>query len=962
MPREVLDISTFDRGIISSPDIEDTPLNAASYSEDVDGDVSEGKLVGRPVDTVISTAFGLAADIGGTIVEDDGKLTLVYQNAISKKLSSVYDVVGTPVAKDLLSPLSHPITTMALHNKEIHVGLGAFQDARPLWIGKPSVKQFGKTPTGELIVENAEVSFSNITPFLHKIVVDATYIYGFEFQGDTLYKITRSSGVVTKSEPGAFVRIQAISDDDPNDVAQLMVYDAGVGTYGIILNVSKSDFTKSNVITLTALPIFDGGIISDMMTTAGRIWLAAYAEDTSSMTLGNDNFVSAGNFIFRVNRTIGNTSLPAIAATPRFQSTGFTTAGNWVTQAGAAASMGITALFPLSLIRISGSYIGVATTCQKILWNTSGEVVYMDSTSTKRRIVHAIHMLPETQIDNAPASIWSFDLSSDSVVRGLPRYNGFYYDGVINGDFYYSRGTTLYKKASVTPTNGVGDYEDVTGPTSVQISLGGAICAKSTTLFITRSNGISGVDKITTALASYAEEYSGGSIGLTVIDNATTDVFLDSRKYYYKAAFQYDGYQHSPLSSVSTAAPISTNGKQITIDLTNIDELSTRISHILLFKASGPVSGGQPDSFYRLVKAIATDDFGWVISGVTASFVVQDDLETTGSAYESLSGMPETLPDSMVNYTLSAAVNGYLFVANCFHTSLPDASHMIFRSKIARFDMFDWSTDFIKLPIVPTAIVGYAGRLFVFDEVNTYKINPDGMYIEDRYEGIGCLSPRSVVVTERGMFYCDRNNIYAHDGRTPIPIGEPIRVPNSSTNSIGWTSAGHTNHKPVLGYLARKEYVVIAVSDVGGRDLFFVFNIAKKRWDLWTVPAGGINVGLIPIFNDLYWSQADALYNLAAHPSTKMPVVWYSGDLTMGDPSQIKRLYKIILRGTGSQGCTYALDSTEVYNSLSGSAPNYDIIPVGTLGRTIRLRLSLLSGNNKLNSASIIFRPLVGKR
>lgn len=68
------------------------------------------------------------------------------------------------------------------------------------------------------------------------------------------------------------------------------------------------------------------------------------------------------------------------------------------------------------------------------------------------------------------------------------------------------------------------------------------------------------------------------------------------------------------------------------------------------------------------------------------------------------------------------------------------------------YSIFDFSTDFIQLKSRPTALINFAGRLYAFDESHIYKINQQNLAIEDIYEGIGCLSKDSIIVTEYGMF------------------------------------------------------------------------------------------------------------------------------------------------------------------------------------------------------------------
>ena len=112
-------------------------------------------------------------------------------------------------------------------------------------------------------------------------------------------------------------------------------------------------------------------------------------------------------------------------------------------------------------------------------------------------------------------------------------------------------------------------------------------------------------------------------------------------------------------------------------------------------------------------------------TGVTSAQFSHEDTGIKGASYEANSELPETLEHTMPNYGVSAQINNYHFVGKCWHPKLDDATTYIFRSKAAKFDTFDWVTDFVKLPTVPTALISFNGRIWAFDDANTYKIEPN---------------------------------------------------------------------------------------------------------------------------------------------------------------------------------------------------------------------------------------------
>ena len=129
-----------------------------------------------------------------------------------------------------------------------------------------------------------------------------------------------------------------------------------------------------------------------------------------------------------------------------------------------------------------------------------------------------------------------------------------------------------------------------------------------------------------------------------------------------------------------------------------------------------------------------------------------------------------------IKYGLSTTINGYHIVGNCYHPEERDMQFYLLKSELDRFDMFNWTAGGrrLKLPNIPTALASFNGRLYAFDKHNIYTIDPNTFSILDTYEGIGCSSADSIIVTEYGMCFVDMSNIYVHDGRSPKPVGSAI--------------------------------------------------------------------------------------------------------------------------------------------------------------------------------------------
>ena len=115
---------------------------------------------------------------------------------------------------------------------------------------------------------------------------------------------------------------------------------------------------------------------------------------------------------------------------------------------------------------------------------------------------------------------------------------------------------------------------------------------------------------------------------------------------------------------------------------------------------------------------------------------------------------------------------------------------MLFRSLPGKFSVFNWTDDFLALPKKPLALASFGGKLYVFTRENLYRVNPDAMYIENVMSGVGVLNQNSVVVTDFGMFFCDANNMYHHDGTVPKAIGGTVLYnQNNPEWAIGYKRA-----------------------------------------------------------------------------------------------------------------------------------------------------------------------------
>ena len=380
---------------------------------------------------------------------------------------------------------------------------------------------------------------------------------------------------------------------------------------------------------------------------------------------------------------------------------------------------------------------------------------------------------------------------------------------------------------------------------------------------------------------------------------------------YYKLSYVYDGFQEGPLSKATFKEPISIDSKYIKlifeVPSSSFLNLNPRITHINIYRKN------EIDSLYRLVKSVSLkpSDNQLVKRGAGYRYKFND--ESVGVSYEGLNGVSEVLDNFTPNYSLSCQANDFLFVAKISHPEIENGEHIMLRSKQGKFSIFDWSNDFLDLPTQPIAMASFANRIFMWDENNIYIINPQEMYIEEKTEGIGILNSQSFVVTDIGLFFADKNNIYIHNGKEAVSIGNPILYNHSRPEwQIGYLDAikkaESLGYTPRVVYDSPKQCLYVILQGFNDADIqdfnlsykshesrAYTFTIKDKRWDYFSCP----NVKSVAttgkgevIFNDGY-----QVYNYRVDKRNKKAFTWESKDFIMNSPNFEKSFKRLYVRG-----------------------------------------------------------------
>jgi hypothetical protein len=428
---------------------------------------------------------------------------------------------------------------------------------------------------------------------------------------------------------------------------------------------------------------------------------------------------------------------------------------------------------------------------------------------------------------------------------------------------------------------------------------------------------ISGALTVTDASLSSAHPQATVPSSVIEVEPTATDnnQFTAQQIYQYGYSLIHDGFQEGPLvylNPVPATAPSDRGFYQQTISPKSV---TVRVR----FYKPPPELGADPElepwSRSPRITAIAFYRRTWIggLSGIPSAFTLVGTVNMTsddvfelldtgniGPSYEQRTGMPETLSSFDVNYRLSCSAGGFHVVGDCRKDQVGEAAKtMLFRSKPFRFDTFDWTQDYLTLPTTPTALCSFAGRIFAFSEARTYVVSPD-LTLEDTWEGVGCSGPQSFVVTDAGLFFCNKASIYYYDGRQVNHIGQPVQT-NQIVPDVGWSTASHTN-APVALYDGKRNMALF----VFNRSEHFIgawaYHVETQRWTLLAFSAAGVGGALRGGFSDKdgrpFLSVGTKLYELLGHATQRR--AWSFRSQIMNQSNHPQTYYKARLVGTAN--------------------------------------------------------------
>lgn len=839
--------------------------------------------------------------------------------------------------------------TFVTQNKAIHAGMGPDPDTPPKWVGFVEHSQVMRSaPPRGIFIEDAECKNLSPVPFFHKIIdaeeAGVKKVVGAAYNGSTLFKINLESDTVElESAQGDFQKIIALCDED--DISLWVLDD--IGPFGVLKKVRKSDLTieYSRALGEYILSTAAGTKITDMCATNNNIFFAAHVmEPTQNYTLWGTQWV------WRVDKPDGSGGeLPVVNVTPQLASTSVIS-GGWVRISQELGQLPtfqyIRETFPLSLIQTSGDSVGwLVRVGWPFYWDpyiqTGGPYLRLADGSAIGCSLVIVNILESDEFAAPfkPVRLLNNDIDS---------YNGTGLAIVAVRTFALSRVSGTASQIQITnqapsfPTS-AGSYSNAL-ITPVQPAflpndqpfiwrLSGQ--SKSTSKVYTHTtNTEPKIGRVAFSTIWYHETlFEGNPLSISVTASTTGNSFPDNRTYFYRASVVYDGFQESPLSITAPFINKALGDKRdhtLNITINNASRLSLRVSHINIYRSEGKYGATQAAELYRRVFSIGFDSpiLGYDTNLDRITFSLVDDFSIFGATYESHTGISETITRNIVYYSLATEVNNMLFVARCYLPGIHDAMRMIFRSQVGRYDMFNWIENFLVLPTIPTAMAGYNGKLFVFDEDTVYIVNPEYLLIENRFRVGGAHGSKAIAVLPEGVYHADRNGVYLTTTNETINLSK-VAIHKSDIGN-GWEGVDFSKDI-YLTYSEENQSVIVVTTLLSGVVQMFVFSRAKQAWYVWTSPLTNPSSAFRGLRGDAYL-VGGSLYRLGAGSNLKQ-FTWYS-QLIAPLTSQEKRALKIRLSKEGGITTSFKINNTGSFTTLAG-----DTVPQALRGyKQIQLR------------------------
>lgn len=491
---------------------------------------------------------------------------------------------------------------------------------------------------------------------------------------------------------------------------------------------------------------------------------------------------------------------------------------------------------------------------------------------------------------------------------------------------------------------------------------------------------LAGIEKVFIAASPVYDGYINGpldALGNTAVAGTKTFTMkkdldaLDAGEWYYTAG---GGRVKTTISGTEEIDMLAGYSEDLPVVnaiinfklFVDTSALSDRVTAIDLYAATATdASASDAEHSYRFVKQIHLNDSGWSGTTVRERWEDLDLLSLEGPTFSDHAGVAEEVTDPRVDWRLATAEKNRLYVTladSPTGASDENWSNFMVRSKPYQYGIFDWSKDFLVLPIEPNAVQNYGGRVYAFTDAEFVRINPGTLEVEDRFRGAGAMHHRAVISTQRGLFFANADNCFHFDGAQLRTIGDPIRHIDYSEGE-GWAEAFPTSNATVIS--PNGDLIVFAREPTSGNTKLFVWDTRKEVWYIVVSDFTTLR-GAYTYSGQSYISGLDGasykLFQLFDEDAARRSWTWVGQKLAMGRPQGRHKVYEVRLSGDPAT-VRLAQDAEALSGTSALSAPTlekgyqkYELSSYQQGSRT-QVRIEGAS-SDELRGCSIIYRPI----
>lgn len=453
-------------------------------------------------------------------------------------------------------------------------------------------------------------------------------------------------------------------------------------------------------------------------------------------------------------------------------------------------------------------------------------------------------------------------------------------------------------------------------------------------------------------LNDYYQENGEHNVEISGSFSGSGTNFTPDKRYYYGYSFIYDDLQYSPIRwDISMSYTPSKDTDQFVGIITipdNYLSISKRITGVVIFRASSSSEDYEPSTYFRVVKYLYFHKGQWRYDAIKASETFTHkfiDSGNLGSSFEGLTSIPESEKDILPKYKYSTVLNDRLFVANFTHNYfLNEGKFMIARSAINAYEMFDMTSNILKLPEEITAIKSFNNKIYAFTENNIYIINYE-LYVEDVLHNYGVTSNKNVIAIEDAMFIANSKGLYM--------------ITRSGIDEISFSIKPSWGNPQLLAF--NREYnLVMAFYNT----TVWAYDVRFKAWtyfDLSSYYAAGITYA----FQFLSYTFVNGGRVAGSTPLYYTLETLFSGSqidaeiikpFNAGNFEEVKKWYNVYFKPTVT--AYYKPGSIYMWNSINNGDKILDAS--GNWSRTTEMWFKLVG--TSIKSLAVKFRRLVGVR